>query len=82
MYVPTKLFFTKGVGTHKDELHSFELALRNAHIEKLNLVQVSSIFPPGCKILSRAQGQKHLSPGQITFCVTCAICRTPGNAEF
>ncbi len=69
MYVPTKIFFTKGVGIHKDELHSFELALRNAHIEKLNLVQVSSIFPPGCKIMSRAQGQKYLSPGQITFCV-------------
>ena len=38
--VPTKIFFTKGVGTHKDELHSFERALRDADIEMFNLVQV------------------------------------------
>ena len=43
-FVPKKIFFTKGVGTHKDELHSFERALRDAGIEKCNLVQVSSIF--------------------------------------
>lgn len=67
--IPKKMFFTKGVGVHKDELHSFELALRDAGIEKLNLVQVSSIFPPGCKIVSKKQGLKLLSPGQITFCV-------------
>ena len=48
--VPKKVFFTKGVGKHKDELQSFELALRNAGIEKSNLVKVSSIIPPKCKI--------------------------------
>lgn len=69
MFVPKRVFFTKGVGTHKKELHSFELALRDAGIEKLNLVQVSSIFPPGCKVLSRSIGMKKLSPGQVTFCV-------------
>ncbi|OGQ52857.1 MAG: arginine decarboxylase, pyruvoyl-dependent [Deltaproteobacteria bacterium RIFCSPLOWO2_02_FULL_53_8] len=69
MFVPKRVFFTKGVGTHKKELHSFELALRDAGIEKLNLVQVSSIFPPGCKVLSRSMGMKKLSPGQVTFCV-------------
>ena len=47
--VPTKVFFTKGVGVHKDKLASFELALRNAGIEKCNLVYVSSILPPYCK---------------------------------
>ena len=41
--VPKKMFFTKGVGTHKEELRSFELALRDAGIEKCNLVYVSSI---------------------------------------
>ena len=51
--VPTKIFFTKGVGVHKDRLASFELALRNAGIEKFNLVYVSSIFPPGAKIISK-----------------------------
>ncbi|GAI98022.1 unnamed protein product, partial [marine sediment metagenome] len=61
-YVPKKMFFTKGVGNHKEELHSFELALRNAGIEKFNLVKVSSIFPPGCKVISKAQGFKELIP--------------------
>ena len=67
--VPTKLFFTKGVGTHKEELRSYELALRDAGIEKCNLVHVSSISPPGCKIISRNEGIKELVPGMITFCV-------------
>jgi len=67
--VPTKLFFTKGVGSHREELRSYELALREAGIEKCNLVQVSSIFPPGCKIISRNEGMKELVPGMITYCV-------------
>ena len=67
--VPTKIFFTKGAGVHKDKLSSFELALRSAGIEKCNLVYVSSIFPPNCKIVSKDEGLKLLKPGQITFCV-------------
>lgn len=69
MYVPTRLFFTKGVGRHKDYLQSFELALRDAKIEICNLVTVSSIFPPGCKRISPEEGLKALQPGQITFAV-------------
>jgi len=30
---------------------------------------VSSIYPSTCKIVSREEGEKFLSPGQITFCV-------------
>ena len=67
--VPTKVFFTKGVGTHREELRSYELALKEAGIEKCNIVNVSSIFPPGCKIVSRNEGIKELVPGMITFCV-------------
>jgi len=67
--VPQQIFFTKGVGRHKEELASFEQALRDAGIEKFNLVSVSSIFPPGCKIVSREEGLKALQPGQIVFCV-------------
>jgi len=67
--VPKKMFLTKGVGTHKHELRSFELALRDAHIEKCNLVNVSSILPPKCKIISRKQGLRYLKPGAITFAV-------------
>ena len=69
MYVPTKIFLTKGVGVHKDKLASFELALRDAGIEKCNLVFVSSILPPSCKIISKEEGLKFLKAGQITFCV-------------
>jgi len=67
--IPKKVFFTKGVGRHKDYLQSFELALRDAGIEKCNLVNVSSIFPPYSKMISREQGVKELRPGEITFCV-------------
>ena len=73
--VPRRLFFTKGVGVHKEELRSFELSLRDAGIEKCNLVHVSSILPPRCKIISRTQGLKELIPGGITFCVL-ARCST------
>ena len=74
--VPKRLFFTKGVGRHKEELRSFELALRNAGIEKCNLVQVSSIIPPNCKIISRKQGLAELIPGQIAFCVLAKCSST------
>ena len=32
--IPKQIFFTKGVGRHKEYLQSFELALRDAGIEK------------------------------------------------
>ena len=69
MYVPKKIFFTKGVGRHKEYLTSFELALRAAGIEICNLVTVSSIFPTNCKKISKEEGIKLLRPGQITFAV-------------
>lgn len=69
VFVPTRLFFTKGVGQHREELQSFELALRDAGIETLNLVQVSSILPPGCKLISRREGLKHVVPGMVAYCV-------------
>ncbi|MEJ2615954.1 MAG: arginine decarboxylase, pyruvoyl-dependent [Ignavibacteriaceae bacterium] len=69
MYVPSRIFFTKGVGRHKEYLSSFELALRNAGIEICNLVSVSSIFPANCKRITKEEGLKELLPGQITFTV-------------
>jgi arginine decarboxylase len=69
MLVPKAIFFTNGVGVHKDRLSSFELALRDAGIEKANLVTVSSIFPPHCKEISRKEGEKLIMPGQIVHCV-------------
>lgn len=74
VFVPKKIFFTKGVGIHKEELHSFEIALRDAGIEKCNLVYVSSIFPPGCKMISKTKGLKELVAGGITYCVMSRCC--------
>lgn len=74
MSVPTKVFFTKGVGRHREQLTSFELALRDAGIEKFNLVQVSSIFPPKAKLLTKEAGLKLLSPGEIVFVVMARCC--------
>jgi len=68
-WMPRKAFFVKGNGKHSEKLTSFEMALRDAGIEKFNLVRVSSIFPPGCKLLTREEGLKDLSPGQIVFVV-------------
>lgn len=67
--VPQRAFFTKGKGIHREKLNSFELALRDAGIAHLNLVKVSSIFPPRGKILAKAKALKQMKPGQITFVV-------------
>lgn len=66
---PQKIFFTKGVGINKEYLASFEMALRDAGLSAFNLVQVSSIFPPSCKKISREEGLKLLKPGQIVYVV-------------
>jgi len=67
--VPQEVFFTKGVGRHRNRLQSFELALRHAGIEKGNLVRVSSIFPPKAKIVTKAKGLERLEAGEITYVV-------------
>ena len=68
-FIPTKVFFTRGVGIHRQKLQSYEMALRKSGMAHLNLVQVSSILPPRAVIVSRPQGLKTLSPGQIIFVV-------------
>lgn len=67
--IPKAVFLTKGIGRHKEKLASFEEALRDAQIARFNLVHVSSIFPPNCRIISRQKGLKMLKSGQIVFCV-------------
>jgi len=67
--IPEYFFLTKGVGRHKEHLQSFELALRDAGIQYCNLVNVSSIVPPGCKLIPREQGLKMLQPGEVTYVV-------------
>ncbi|MDV3277787.1 MAG: arginine decarboxylase, pyruvoyl-dependent [Nitrososphaerales archaeon] len=67
--IPRSFFLTKGVGKHKENLSSFEIALRDARISGFNLVTVSSIIPPGCKQVPREQGIELLKPGEIVFLV-------------
>ncbi|MCM8785337.1 MAG: arginine decarboxylase, pyruvoyl-dependent [Candidatus Omnitrophica bacterium] len=67
--VPKRVFLTKGVGKDKEKLTSFEKALRDAGIAQFNLVSISSIFPPGCKLISKKEGLKLLKPGQILYTV-------------
>ncbi len=69
MFVAKKIFLTKGVGKHRERLTSFELALRNAGIAACNIVRVSSIFPPRCKLIPRQLGLPLLEPGQVVFAV-------------
>ncbi|MEE9292891.1 MAG: arginine decarboxylase, pyruvoyl-dependent [Acidobacteriota bacterium] len=69
MFVSKKIFLTKGVGRHPQKLNSFEMALRDASIAHFNLVRVSSIFPPGCKIIPKSQGVQYLRTGEVVFCV-------------
>ncbi|MBN1214412.1 MAG: arginine decarboxylase, pyruvoyl-dependent [Candidatus Lokiarchaeota archaeon] len=74
--VPKKIFFVKGKGFHRSKLASFEQALRDAGIERFNLVSVSSIFPPYCIEISQEDGLKQLRSGQIVFAV---IARASSN---
>lgn len=67
--VPKEAFLTNGVGRHKEKLQSFEMALRDAGIAQLNLVRVSSIFPPHCRLISKEAGVRKMKAGGITFCV-------------
>ncbi|MDI6846184.1 MAG: arginine decarboxylase, pyruvoyl-dependent [Candidatus Saccharicenans sp.] len=69
LILPKQVFLTRGRGQHPQKLVSFELALREAGISPFNLVRVSSIFPPECQLISRAEGLKKLKPGQIVFLV-------------
>ena len=67
--VPREAFFTRGVGRHKERLQSFEWALRQAGIAQFNLVRVSSIWPPNCKIIPKLRGIGKLRPGEIVHAV-------------
>lgn len=69
MVIPSKIFFTKGIGIHEEKLVSFEMALRDAKVSPYNLVSVSSILPPDAKIVTREEGLKYLHDGEVVFCV-------------
>lgn len=69
LFIPKEIFFVKGVGKERERLASFEMALRDANIAEYNLVKVTSIFPPRCKVIPVPQGVKKLKTGQILYVV-------------
>ena len=68
-FIPSRIFLTKGIGVANEQLTSFEMALRDSGISHVNLVTVSSIFPPKCQLISREEGLGELKPGQILYSV-------------
>jgi len=64
---PTRMFLTKGVGSHRHALTAFEFALCDADIEQQNLVYMSSILPPRCGVIAREAGIESLKPGDIIY---------------
>jgi len=64
-FVAKKIFFVKGVGRDITWLGSFEQTLRDAGIQMFNLVRVSSIIPPNCKVISPKEGKRSLKPGEV-----------------
>ena len=73
MIVPQEAFLTKGAGRHREKLQSFEMALRNAGIAHVNLVRVSSIFPPHCKLISKEQGLGITPLARLLFAASLAV---------
>lgn len=69
VFVPSGIFLTKGKGQHREKLASLEQALREAGIAPFNLVKITSIYPPGCHLMTRQEGIKKLRPGQIVYLV-------------
>ena len=76
VFTPHSLFLTRGTGTHREKLASFELALREAGIECYNLVSVSSILPPRCEFVELVDGTGLLQPGQV---VPVVMARSDSN---
>ncbi len=71
--IPKEFFVTCGKAVSKvSPLNAFDLALVKAGIAQCNLVNVSSILPPGCKETKR----KKIPIGSITYAV---LARMDGN---
>lgn len=68
-FVPTRVFFTAGRGVHEHERVAVQHALREAGVADCNLVKVSSVLPPGCRVIDRGEAEQLLRPGNVVFAV-------------
>jgi arginine decarboxylase len=72
------VFFTAGRGVHEHERVAVQHALREAGVGDCNLVKVSSVIPPGCRVIDRAEAKELLRPGNIVFAVIAqAVTQEP-----
>lgn len=77
-FVPTRVFFTAGRGVHEHERVAVQHALREAGVADCNLVKVSSVLPPGVRVIDRAEAEKLLKPGNVVFAVIAqAVTQEP-----
>lgn len=59
---PTKVTLVSGSGVGETDLTAFDKALIEAGVGNLNLIRVSSILPPGVKVVDRLD----ILPGSLT----------------
>lgn len=69
VWVPTMVFFTHGVGTHETQRVAMQRAMEEAGVAECNMVKVSSVIPPNCRIISREHGRRLLRSGGIVHAV-------------
>ena len=73
--IPREFFVTSGKAINSvSQLNAFDRALKNAGIAQCNLVQVSSILPPGCKEVKL----REMPAGSIVHTVTAGMDGTEG----
>jgi arginine decarboxylase len=58
-----------GVGTHPLERVAVQHAMRDAGVADTNMVKVSSVIAPGCRIVPADEGLALLRPGNIVHAV-------------
>jgi pyruvoyl-dependent arginine decarboxylase len=68
-WVPTRVFFVSGVGTHAMERVALQHAMREAGVADGNLLKVSSVIAPGCRIIPADEGRRLLRPGNMVYAV-------------
>jgi arginine decarboxylase len=66
--IPKNFFLTKGVGKHKEQLQSFELALRDAGKQMCKLVAVSSIVSTSMRTCHTPKRPKNDTPRRNHLC--------------
>ncbi|MFB0523370.1 MAG: pyruvoyl-dependent arginine decarboxylase [Candidatus Bathyarchaeia archaeon] len=75
--IPREFFTTSGKAISPvSKLNAFDRALKNAGIAQCNLVEVSSILPPGC----RKAELKAMPAGSIIYTVMARMDGTEGMA--